>query len=270
MAIVTKNLVQVKVPPGYMIRSYKEKPSTNQYALQTARHISSVAGFAPCWITAQRQTAGRGAKGRQWISQDKGNLYTSLLFHPGCQDKYLSHISLIAGIALYDAVTELSVQNLPGLLLKWPNDLMVGTAKLAGILVETQKNISLHGCFAVIGTGLNITMAPSLPDRATICLNNLGIDQGAAEVLQGLALATDHWLKAWDRGNNFHLIARAWVARAQISDRIIVVTETGKKMLQGMCKGIDHRARLVIEPEDGKQRAIEFNRIEQITLSGRQ
>ena len=263
-------LVQARMPAGYMSQIYREKPSSNQLALQTVRHLTDLDGFVPRWITVQSQTEGRGTRGRQWVSSPNGNLYTSLLFFPACCDENLSHLSLIAGIALYDTVRTLTDTPIPELLLKWPNDLMVDGAKLAGILVETQKNISLAGSFAVIGTGLNITTAPDLADRTTTCLKDLGLDLANYEVLQGLAFSTDGWLKLWDRGNNFRQIAEAWITRAQIRGRKILVSEIGQKPYQAICKGIDGQARLILETRSAKHRTIIFNRIEQITLSGQE
>lgn len=105
--------------------------STNEEALRLAR----AGERAPLWITAQRQTAGRGRRGRAWVSEP-GNLYASLLLaDPSTPDRF-PELSFVAALALHDAVTA----RIPGLAgrvaLKWPNDLLIDRNKFAGILVE--------------------------------------------------------------------------------------------------------------------------------------
>ena len=115
------------------------------------------------------QTAGRGRLGRQW-SSPRGNLFTTaLLPFPGAlQEAALACFS--AGLAVIDAAEGLGVET-GQLKLKWPNDVLVGSAKLAGILIETG---ALHGkLWMAAGFGVNVEVAPERPDRATACLASM-------------------------------------------------------------------------------------------------
>ena len=111
---------------------------------------------------AETQSAGRGRRGRVWQSQLGGNIYFSLLRRFACGMGALSGLSLVAGVALMQALEDCGVV---GIGLKWPNDALADGHKLAGILVELGGEF-LGPCFAVIGIGVNLR----LPDTT-------GIDQ---------------------------------------------------------------------------------------------
>src|SRR5437016_6850797 len=105
--------------------------STNVEAL----HLARQGEHGPLWITADRQTAGRGRRGRAWVSPP-GNLYASLLLREPAQPRRAAEICFIAALALSDAIFEIAPRAAAALALKWPNDVLVDGAKTAGILVE--------------------------------------------------------------------------------------------------------------------------------------
>lgn len=123
--------------------------STNSYLMEMEGPIE---GYRVC--LAERQTAGRGRRGRQWQSPFARNLYMSLAFERDLGFQNLSGLSLIAGVAVVRALEEFGVQ---GLALKWPNDVWLGGNKLAGILVELQGEFQASSR-VVIGLGLNVHM----------------------------------------------------------------------------------------------------------------
>src|SRR5262245_61818354 len=119
------------VAAGWRLIALDRTGSTNQEALRLAR--SGEAG--PLWITAVEQTAGRGRRGRSWHSPP-GNHYASLLLtDPGPADR-APQLSFVAALALHDAVSALAPGLSSRLRFKWPNDLLLDGAKVAGILVE--------------------------------------------------------------------------------------------------------------------------------------
>ncbi|HEY3520602.1 MAG TPA: biotin--[acetyl-CoA-carboxylase] ligase [Rhodanobacteraceae bacterium] len=101
---------------------------------------------------AETQTSGRGRRGRAWQSPPAGNLYFSCLKKFACGYAALSGLSLAVGVATLRALQD---SNVHGVRLKWPNDLVIGDAKLAGILIELGGEF-LGPCQAVIGIGLNV------------------------------------------------------------------------------------------------------------------
>jgi BirA family biotin operon repressor/biotin-[acetyl-CoA-carboxylase] ligase len=127
-----------------------EVPSTNTYLMQLA---SKGAPHVTC-VAAHMQTQGKGRRGRAWISQLGASLTFSLLWRFQCGASALSGLSLAIGVALIRAFAQLGVQQAQ---LKWPNDVLVGGKKLAGILIELQGDMEGPSA-AVIGVGINLNL----------------------------------------------------------------------------------------------------------------
>src|SRR6267142_150725 len=115
---------------GARLLAYDEIDSTNAEALRLMRQGEQ----GPLWITAERQTAGRGRRGRSWISLP-GNLHASLLLTDPGPAEHWPQISFVGALAVHDAVVELAPEIRPMLELKWPNDLLLAGAKFARILI---------------------------------------------------------------------------------------------------------------------------------------
>src|SRR5256885_11838855 len=110
---------------GVRLEAHDTLGSTNREALGRAG--------GPLWITARRQTAGRGRRGRTWVSQP-GNLYATLLLASPGRPQYRPQLSLVAGLAVHDALVEIAPGCKRRLAIKWPNDLLLDESKFAGIL----------------------------------------------------------------------------------------------------------------------------------------
>ena len=135
-----------------------EAGSTNTEAFKRA-----AAGEAgPLWIMARRQTQGRGRSGRQWASEP-GNLYASLLQRLACPQAVVHQLSLLAGVAVVEAIGAAAGGRIAGLRLKWPNDVLIGEAKCAGILPESQSAGAASEVVVVIGVGINLASHPRRP-----------------------------------------------------------------------------------------------------------
>lgn len=130
------------------IEYFHELASTNEYLRQ---HDTKRSG-AVC--LAERQTRGRGRRGRHWVSPYGANLYLSLLWRFERGVAALGGLSLVVGIALLRALQDLGIQDAG---LKWPNDVYLRNAKLAGILIEIAGE-SAGPCSTVIGLGVNVAM----------------------------------------------------------------------------------------------------------------
>src|SRR6266481_4556190 len=118
--------------------------STNAQALRLAR----AGERGPLWIVAKTQTAGRGRRGRTWVSEP-GNLYASLLLTDPAPPERFPELSFVAALALHDAIGGRTPGLASRLVLKWPNDLLIDRNKFAGILVEGE------GVAVAIGVGVN-------------------------------------------------------------------------------------------------------------------
>lgn len=133
---------------------FKVLDSVDSTNLEALRYIGSSAAISPLCIIAEQQTAGRGRRGRAWVSPYAENLYLSLVLPVEGGARRLEGLSLTVGLAVYRALRS---YGLVGLGLKWPNDVLVNGRKIAGILLE------LHGdpadkCGVVIGIGINVNM----------------------------------------------------------------------------------------------------------------
>src|SRR5262245_9745242 len=119
---------------GVRLVAHEVLTSTNTEGLALAR----AGERGPLWVTAERQSAGRGRRGRSWTSE-RGNLFASLLLTDPAPAEHWPELSFVAALALHDAVAELAPPLKPQLAIKWPNDLLLTRAKFAGILVEGES-----------------------------------------------------------------------------------------------------------------------------------
>ncbi len=206
----------------------------------------------PVWITAQQQTAGRGRRGRTWVSPP-GNLYASLLLPDPCAAALAPQLSFVAALALHHAVSEAAPALRGRLMLKWPNDLLLDDGKLAGILVEGET--LADGAFtAVIGMGVNCAHHPEgLPYRAT-SLAAAGAPVESRALLEVLARALSARIAGWDRGAAFAAIREQWLARAwRFGEDVRLRTP---EEASGRFAGIDQDGRLLIDVAGQGIRAI--------------
>lgn len=217
--------------------------STNEAALVRAR----AGDPGPFWIRADRQVSGRGRQGRTWISP-AGNLYCTLMLRTGAPPADLPQLSQVAAVALVEAL-EGVVGRLPTLRIKWPNDLLLGRAKVAGILVEgTRTADGAQAC--VIGCGVNCSNAPThLPYEVT-SLSLASREVTPSDVFDRLQPAMGAAVALWDEGRGFAAIRARWLARALPLETELTV-RSGPTPLIGRYRGIDTRGRLLLMGPDG-------------------
>ena len=199
-------------------------------------------------VRAEEQLAGRGRHGRVWTSP-RGNLYVSILLRPSRPLSEAATLSLALGLSLADAIATAA----PGLelRLKWPNDLLAGGAKIAGILLE---NVAADpGRPAIVaGLGVNVEIAPAgLPYPATT-LRALGLELTPEALLELLLaqLAPDYAL--WQAGG-FAVLRERWLARAQGLGQPAGV-RVGEQTISGRLVDVDAAGHLVLEGEAGRLR----------------
>ena len=124
--------------------------STNAEALRAVDRGAT----APFVVLAERQTAGRGRRGRQWVSPFAENIYYSLVLRMDGGMRQLEGLSLVVGLAVLSALREVGVSDVG---LKWPNDVLVNNKKIAGILLELVGDPA-DVCHVVLGIGINVNM----------------------------------------------------------------------------------------------------------------
>ncbi|MCM8557017.1 biotin--[acetyl-CoA-carboxylase] ligase [Sphingomicrobium sp. GRR-S6-50] len=179
------------------------------------------------WLVAKRQDAGRGRQGRDWEGLD-GNFFGSTLVQLKDGDPPAATLSLVAGLALIDAVELAAPQ--ADLMLKWPNDLLLGGAKLAGILLERS------GGKVVAGFGVNLAAAPEIEGREIASLKDDVViaPEAFAPLLAG---AFSRLLSAW-RSSEPSAIIMAWMQRGHPVGTDLSVHDGDGVVKQGRFAGL--------------------------------
>jgi BirA family biotin operon repressor/biotin-[acetyl-CoA-carboxylase] ligase len=229
---------------GVPVRFFESLGSTNEEALVRARAGAS----GPLWIAAARQTAGRGRRGRPWISEP-GNLYASLFLDDPAPPALAPQICFVAALALHDAVLDSCAGLAPTRLkLKWPNDLLLDDAKVAGILVEGVTAGSRGA--VVVGFGANCRSHPKGTPYPATDFAAADFALSPAALLARLGVTWASRAREWARGQGFASVRAAFLARvtgigkpieARLSDRTVA----------GRFEGIDESGALVLVKADG-------------------
>ena len=200
----------------------------------------------PVWVVADAQEAGRGRHGRNWQSPP-GNLYATLLLPAPCEPAVAAELGFVAGLALHRAVSEATGLDAPALALKWPNDLLLGGAKVAGLLLEGTQ---AHGSFAVlIGMGVNIVSAPDDTAYPAAALADSAPDLTRDALFAALGPA---WLREWQRWRmGFSFTRTQWLKLAHGLGQTVRVRPPGGE-ITGIMRGVDARGRLLLGTEAGE------------------
>ena len=216
--------------------------STNAEALALAR----AGERGPLWITAASQSAGRGRRGSTWVSP-LGNLYASLLLSEPSSEALAPQLSFVAALALHDALCDCAPRLGPLFKLKWPNDVLLGSDKLAGILIEGES----EPVFAVvIGFGVNCASHPPGTAFPATDLLKSGAVVAPDVLLAALSAAMLRRLAQWQGGEGFAGIRTDWLARAAGLGEEIRVRLPEREM-RGRFRGLDEAGRLQVEQPGG-------------------
>ncbi|HZS64757.1 MAG TPA: biotin--[acetyl-CoA-carboxylase] ligase [Xanthobacteraceae bacterium] len=231
------------IAAGASVIAHEVVGSTNTEALALAR----CGERGPLWITAERQTAGRGRRGNLWVSQ-QGNLHATLLLR-SVPPARAGQLAFVAALAVHDALLGMAPQAAPRLTFKWPNDLLVDHKKFCGILVEMEQDA------AVIGIGVNCAYHPHDTVFPATDLRCAGLSIAAAELFQMLSKTMLDRLRQWDNGAGFAALRADWLAHARgVGQEIRVRLPTEE--LHGCFETLDETGRLLLRLSDGRVQAI--------------
>ena len=233
------------VPSTALLEFVTETGSTNADLLQRVGQGEGIAEGH--WLIADRQTGGRGRQGRQW-SDGRGNFMGSTIVHAGRNSPPAASLALVAGLAVRAAV-EPCVSQDKRLTLKWPNDLLVDGAKLAGILLERT------GDSVVVGIGVNLATAPVLPDRLACSIADVGTVPDRDSFATTLAAQFAEELARW-RHYGLDVLLRRWEGAAHPAGTSLTVHEAGGLKVEGAFAGLDSTGSLLLRLADGTTRVI--------------
>jgi BirA family biotin operon repressor/biotin-[acetyl-CoA-carboxylase] ligase len=215
--------------------------STNAEALRRAR----AGERGPLWIVAREQSAGRGRRGRAWISS-AGNLHATLMLTDPAPAAAAPQLGFVTGLALHDAAAAAAPALAACLTLKWPNDLLCAARKIAGILIEGEGN----PVTVAVGIGVNCRHHPDGTEFPATDFAAEGADVTAAALFDHLVSAMQARLTQWNRGTGFAGIRAAWLARALGLGQPIRV-RLSERETTGRFETIDDAGRLVLRIRNG-------------------
>ncbi len=218
---------------------------------QVMRQLAAGAG-AGLVCSAEQQTAGRGRRGRTWVSPFARNLYLSVAwqYHQGAAA--LEGLSLAVGVAVARA---LAANDLPPVQLKWPNDVVYRGAKLGGVLLEMTGDAA-GACQVIVGVGLNVAM----PDEAAVAIDQAwtdidtlggGVRPGRNALLAALLNELLPLLAGFEQ-EGFAPWRDEWLALDAFADKPVVL-HTGAMDMAGIARGVDARGALQLETATGLQ-----------------
>ncbi|MGB1118040.1 MAG: biotin--[acetyl-CoA-carboxylase] ligase [Parvibaculales bacterium] len=239
----------ITLPDTYQLLHFETVDSTNE----EAKRLAAQSVMQPHWILADTQSAGRGRRGRAWQSP-KGNLMTTIYLPGRIETVKAGQLSFVAGLALADTVASLIGPD-GAVSIKWPNDVLVGGAKISGILLESGAASDAHLDWVCVGMGLNLAHYPDdTPYLATSIAAHTGRRPDNLSALEVLASAFDRYYRQWQQFG-FSVIVTKWRQQAHNLGREIVV-RLEKSELTGVFEDIDDTGALILCTEDGARHIV--------------
>ncbi len=228
----------------FEIRHYEIIDSTNT----EARRLSQVEGGDRLVVVADRQTAGKGRRGRSWESDEGGNLYFSVLLRPDFSTEKAPMLTLVMAYSVAEVIREY----LPSVQIKWPNDLVVDGKKLCGILTE------MHLCESkiedvIIGVGINVNcsrFSEGLSDAATSMSMQLGKQVEAGVLLAAVLEAFEKNYREFCQVQTLSFLQGAYHCLLANYEKQVRVLAPGQEY-DGLALGINETGELLVQKEDG-------------------
>ena len=240
-------------PHDIPLRHLEETDSTNQ----EARRLAMTGAPTPLWILADRQTKGRGRRGREWLAPP-GNLTATLLIRPEKPLAQCAQLSVVAALATAGMIAHCATA--AEVKLKWPNDVLAQGRKIAGILLESAGNDASRPDWLAVGIGVNLAAHPADVEFPATSLAALGSSvPEPREALASLAAQWAQWYELWvERG--FGPVRDAWLARAAgLGTRIRARLAGGETY--GMFEGLDENGALLLRETPARLRSISAGEI---------
>ncbi len=239
------------------VLTFDKLDSTNTEAANQARQG---ADEGVC-VVARQQTAGRGRHGRAWSSEMDSGLYFSIVLRPKIVNRFLPLITLMAGIAVHDALKEIGLK--PDI--KWVNDILIGEKKISGILAETVETNS--GLAVVVGIGINLT-SRNFPDEIAKTATSIEAQTGkrltANEVAETLTKYLSFFYRVLSENGGTREIVENWRRRSTyFSGKAVRVTLSGE-MVEGTTDGLEENGALRVKTSDGSVRIMQAGDVERL------
>ncbi len=238
-----------ELPEGYSLVSFDEIGSTND----EARRLAEDGARHGTVVTARRQTAGRGRRGRAWVSPE-GNLHVSIVTRADLDVESASQLSFVAALAAGETMQAF----IPGgvtLRYKWPNDVLLNGAKASGLLLETATVANGKIAWVVIGVGINIAHYPDDVPYPATSLAAQGARGATLDAVLSLFVARlAAWYDRW-RHEGFEPVRAAWLEKAAGLGKEIDV-KLSNETIRGCFERLDTDGALILALPSGETRRI--------------
>lgn len=233
------------LPSGSRAVHFERIDSTNL----EARRLATKGERGPLWLWADEQSGGRGRLGRAWVSEP-GNLFATFMFPITAGVELAAQVSFVAALAVHDLLSAL----LPGArsCIKWPNDVLIGGAKICGLLAEV---VAQSPVTIALGCGFNVAHAPAGSPYPVTSLAQCGLSASVESVFQELDARLRNRLNIWNQGAGFAAIRGDWQDLAcGIGEAAEVVI--GSRPVRGIFRGLADDGALILELPDATRRHI--------------
>lgn len=234
-----------RLPPVYRLVALDSVGSTNDEAKRLAREGAEEGTL----VWAREQTAGRGRQGRDWVSP-RGNLYLSLVLRPECPASEAAQLAFVTCLGVGGMLGAFAAPLVP-MTYKWPNDVLLGGRKVAGVLLEAEgKGDGLE--FLVVGVGVNLASAPKdARHPATDLRSEAESPVTPEEALESFARQFLAWVSRWTN-DGFAPVREAWLARAAHLGKEIEV-RLPNEALAGVFAGLGANGELLLDTAAGRR-----------------
>lgn len=244
----------------YHLVERAEVDSTND----EARALAEAGAPEGTLVWAHSQRKGRGRRGRNWQSPP-GNLFFSLLLRPDCAPAVAAQVSFVAAVALGDALRPL-LPPAARVGLKWPNDVLVNGAKIAGILLESDIDVGGATAWLVLGIGVNVRHRPDGVPYPATALAETGCSADAATLLAGFAERFADRYGRW-RHAGFAETRAAWTSSAHGLGAAATV-RLAQRTIEGQAVGMDEDGALLLQAGDGTTHRIAAGEVHFAPMDG--
>ncbi len=235
---------------GRQIRCFSRIDSTNQYAKKAAED-GAADGML---VIADEQTAGKGRRGRSWVTPPGETIAFTLLLRPKLSPDRVSMVTLVMGLAVAKAVNTLYPLKAG---IKWPNDVVINGKKLCGILTEMSAEV-MHVNHIVIGVGINANMT-SFPEElsriATSLKLELGRDVSRAELIAQVMAEFERLYEKFEEDGDLRAVSEEYNALCLNAESMVRVLDPNGEYT-GTSHGINALGELLVETESGQVRNV--------------
>ncbi len=245
-----------------LVYRYDSVTSTND----VARELAEAGAEEGTTVVAAEQTAGRGRYARRWHSPKGEGLYHSIILRPPISPSRAPLLGLVTAVALAETLRE---EYGVAADIKWPNDVMIGGRKVAGILMELETEED-RVKYAVLGVGVNINQASfpeEIADVATSLRRETGMIYDVERFRHRFFVRLQQWYELWKAEGETHVLERYEQLSSYVRGQPVSVL-CGERRVRGRSCGLASTGALLVETEDGRREALLTGEVTKLEVIG--